>query len=390
MRKNLFIFFLLFSSLALQAQTEAAFKADSTKTDTVKTDKKQGIIKRLLDYFGQSNKGKDHGKFDFSVIGGPHYDTDTKLGIGLIAAGLYYSNARDSLLPPSNVSLYGDISTTGFYMIGVGGLHIFPHRRYRMEYDASFYSFPSKFWGIGYDNGNNGRNESTMNRFQVDATGKFLFHLSNSLYAGPALAFRFVNARKIERPELLNNEAVRATNVGTGLVFVLDTRDIMTSPKHGCYIYLSQMMRVRTSDGGRKFWTTDFKASTYQPLWIDCTLALQALGTLQSGHIGWTDMAMLGSSHSMRGYYNGRYRDKNKLEIQAELRQHIWHRNGIVAWIGTGTVFPEFKAMRWRHMLPNFGLGYRWEFKKNMNIRLDYGLGKSGQSGFLFNINEAF
>lgn len=24
----------------------------------------------------------------------------------------------------------------------------------------------------------------------------------------------------------------------------------------------------------------------------------------------------------LRGYYNGRYRDKNKLEIQAELRQH--------------------------------------------------------------------
>ncbi len=34
--------------------------------------------------------------------------------------------------------------------------------------------------------------------------------------------------------------------------------------------------------------------------------------------------------------------------------------------------------------------GYRWEFKKNVNVRLDYGFGKSGQSGFLFNINEAF
>jgi len=25
-----------------------------------------------------------------------------------------------------------------------------------------------------------------------------------------------------------------------------------------------------------------------------------------------------------------------------------------------------------------------------VNVRLDYGFGKSGQSGFLFNINEAF
>ena len=36
------------------------------------------------------------------------------------------------------------------------------------------------------------------------------------------------------------------------------------------------------------------------------------------------------------------------------------------------------------------GIGYRWEFKKNVNVRLDYGFGKNGQSGFIFNINEAF
>ena len=64
--------------------------------------------------------------------------------------------------------------------------------------------------------------------------------------------------------------------------------------------------------------------------------------------------------------------------------------DGIVAWAGLGTVFNKFSSMRARNVLPNFGLGYRWEFKKNVNVRLDYGFGKSGQSGFLFNINEAF
>ena len=41
-------------------------------------------------------------------------------------------------------------------------------------------------------------------------------------------------------------------------------------------------------------------------------------------------------------------------------------------------------------ILPNFGIGYRWEFKKDVNVRLDYGFGKNGQKGFIFNINEAF
>lgn len=98
----------------------------------------------------------------------------------------------------------------------------------------------------------------------------------------------------------------------------------------------------------------------------------------------------VGQFYSMRGYYEGRYRDKHKMEGQIELRQHIWKRNGIVAWIGAGTVFNKFSALRVNRVLPNYGIGYRWEFKKNVNVRLDYGFGKNGQSGFLFNINEAF
>ena len=39
--------------------------------------------------------------------------------------------------------------------------------------------------------------------------------------------------------------------------------------------------------------------------------------------------------------------------------------------------------------LPNGGIGYRWEFKKGINVRLDYGLSKNG-GGFIFSLNEAF
>ena len=101
-------------------------------------------------------------------------------------------------------------------------------------------------------------------------------------------------------------------------------------------------------------------------------------------------MALLGNSDLMRGYYEGRYRDKHKIEAQLEIRQHIWRRNGIVLWAGAGTVFNKFSAIMMKRILPNYGLGYRWEFKKNVNLRLDYGFGKAGQGGFIFNINEAF
>ena len=73
-----------------------------------------------------------------------------------------------------------------------------------------------------------------------------------------------------------------------------------------------------------------------------------------------------------------------------ELRQHVWRRNGIVVWAGAGEVFPSFDKLMMRRILPSFGIGYRWEFKKNINIRLDYGRGRFNESNFIFAINEAF
>jgi len=40
--------------------------------------------------------------------------------------------------------------------------------------------------------------------------------------------------------------------------------------------------------------------------------------------------------------------------------------------------------------MPNYGLGYRWEFKKGVNVRLDMGFGKWHEKGVNFSINEAF
>ena len=56
--------------------------------DTTAVTRKRSLVGRFLDYFGDANKEKKHKRFDFSVIGGPHYSTDTKLGVGLVASGL--------------------------------------------------------------------------------------------------------------------------------------------------------------------------------------------------------------------------------------------------------------------------------------------------------------
>lgn len=364
--------------------------SSAEKVDTMALRAGKSWVNRILDYFNDSNKNKKHKRFDFSVIGGPHYASDTKFGLGLVAAGLYRTDPSDSILPPSNVSLYGDVSSVGFYMLGVRGNHIAPKGRYRIDYHLYFYSFPADFWGIGYEMGDNDANKSDMKRWQAQAEVSFLFRVADNFYIGPMASYDYVIGKHIERPELLQGMDQHTWNVGAGVSLVYDNRDNLTNPHRGIYLNINQMFRPGFMGNDYAFSTTAFRFDAYQRLGKGTVLAEDIGANLNFGNPSWGMMAELGGTHSMRGYYEGRYRDKHSLEATVELRQHVWKRNGIVVWVGVGTIFPKFSALRSKQILPNAGVGYRWEFKKNVNVRLDYGFGKSGQSGFLFNINEAF
>lgn len=364
--------------------------SSAEKVDTMALRAGKSWVNRILDYFNDSNKNKKHKRFDFSVIGGPHYASDTKFGLGLVAAGLYRTDPNDSILPPSNVSLYGDFSSVGFYMLGVRGNHIAPKGRYRIDYHLYFYSFPADFWGIGYEMGDNDANKSDMKRWQAQAEVSFLFRVVDNFYIGPMASYDYVIGKHIERPELLQGMDQHTWNVGAGVSLVYDNRDNLTNPHRGIYLNINQMFRPGFMGNDYAFSTTAFRFDAYQRLGKGTVLAEDIGANLNFGNPSWGMMAELGGTHSMRGYYEGRYRDKHSLEATVELRQHVWKRNGIVVWVGAGTIFPKFSALRSKQILPNAGVGYRWEFKKNVNVRLDYGFGKSGQSGFLFNINEAF
>ena len=95
---------LLLTQTTISAQTDSMGKdvpVDSVSvatSDSLQT--KRSFFKKFLDYFNDANKEKKNKKFDFSVIGGPHYSSDTKFGLGLVAAGLYRTDRNDSILPP--------------------------------------------------------------------------------------------------------------------------------------------------------------------------------------------------------------------------------------------------------------------------------------------------
>jgi len=106
-------------------------------------------------------------------------------------------------------------------------------------------------------------------------------------------------------------------------------------------------------------------------------------------------LPQLGSDEMMRGYYSGRYRDRNYIAGQTELRYRINNRFGLVGFVGTGEVFHT--NFGFAQLKPNYGGGLRYFFdiEKGLAIRLDYGVGQRPageprESGFYIALGQSF
>lgn len=360
--------------------------------DSVPAKAHNGIFKKIVNYFRDSNKQKPNKKIDFGFIPGPNYSATTGLGLGLLGTATYSADHTDPTLPRSNASVYSNMTTAGFFVVGLRGNHIFPHESFQLDYKVNLSTFSTSYWGMGYANADNDDNETDYRRNRINAMARFMVKLAPNTYIGPFVNYRVTQASDVNEDfsYLWQGQDKTIHTYTAGLSFTYDSRDFMLNASKGVFVQIDQTFTPRCFGNGKyNFSTTEATFATYGKLWKGAILAGELHGQFNYGHIPWSQLATVGSNDRMRGYYEGRYNDKNVIEGQVELRQHIKGRNGVVAWVALANAFPNFKNIAWRYTLPNAGVGYRWEFKKRINIRVDYGFTRNG-GGLIFNINEAF
>ena len=230
----------------------------------------KNFFQKIMDYFGNANKSSlDDKKFDVSFIGGPFYSSNLGVGLGVVGSGLYRVKGVEHDLQPSNVSLFGSVSTTGFYMLGIKGNNIFPEDRFRINYTLNFYSFPSYYWGIGYENGDNNDNKIKMDRWQSKIKGEFLAKIFENFYAGAVLTWDYVRGGGVEEKDmhLFRGMDLITRNYGMGLTLQYDSRDLITNASKGVYVYVNQMFRPKWLWNDYAFSTTEFITSVYKQVW---------------------------------------------------------------------------------------------------------------------------
>jgi len=93
----------------------------------------------------------------------------------------------------------------------------------------------------------------------------------------------------------------------------------------------------------------------------------------------------------MRGYYKGRFRDKDILAVQAEYRVMVTKRIGVVGFAGLADVFPDFSEFNLKTIEYSVGTGIRYMVNKRegTTLRMDMAWGKAN-FGLYFTAQEAF
>lgn len=351
---------------------------------------KESWLRRIVTYFERSTEDRTfEKKIDVTFAGGPSYSKNTSFGIGLLASGLYRTDRSDSVTQPSNVAIFANVSVSGFYAIGITGNAIWKRNSHRINYAASFSSTPRTMWGVGYEAGRYNPEVDYVEK-SCRVSADYLYRVIPNLFLGAALNFQHTRGIKFDDTAYLGNEKTHYTATGIGLIAEYDSRDFIPNPWRGVYVSVRELFFPKGFGSCEKtLWRTTVTVDWYRQLWSGGVVATDLYAEFNSEGTPWPMLARLGGSNRMRGYYQGRYTDNDLITVQVELRQRIWRRIGGVVWGGAGNVFPELRRFDWAQTLPNYGIGLRWELKKRVNVRFDYGFGKQ-TSGFMLNINEAF
>lgn len=358
---------------------------------------------RFMNYLAESGIDRSfERKVDMTFVPAIYYSRSTSLGLAVMASGLYRLDKRNRNIPASNFSVYATASLTGFYRVGLKGCNIFKNDNQRIIYNAEFYSQPTYFWGVGYDAAvSNSSLRYLASRTIVDA--RFLQRVAKGLFVGVGADYNYHFGKfggKYTSQEAfvsrLNGERVEYNATGISLFVEFDSRDIITAPQRGVYLAVEAKVRPKgMSNIGKTLWSGRLTANYYQRLWRGAVVAFDLRGELNSKGTPWVYNATIGGLYSMRGYYSGRFNDLCAITLQAELRQRIYKGFGVAAWGGAGNIFSTFSVFDWANTLPTYGVGLRYEIKRGMNIRLDYGFGSRDHRGkfihgAIFSLNEAF
>ncbi|MBC8082153.1 MAG: BamA/TamA family outer membrane protein [Hymenobacter sp.] len=270
------------------------------------------------------------------------------------------------------------------------------------------------YYGVGNDNASDAESDLKYTFLVFDE--KVLKRVAPNLFAG--LRYRLTNTTDIE-PEgqaeggVLNSfltdprvgprERQNTLISGLGPALLYDGRDNIQATWRGVFVDAHVLFNGDALGSDYAFTRYQLDARYFRPLTSsnNTILALQYVGQLHTGDVPFRELGGLGAnlggalynnSGLMRGLYETRFRDRQLMTFQAEIRQKLfWRLDGAVfgaaGQVGYKVNDYDFDQTR---LAGGAGLRFRFNRRDRLNVRLDYAGGTKTSPSVYFAVGEAF
>jgi Omp85 superfamily domain len=336
--------------------------------------------------------GEVDGKLDVVPFALPAYQPETSWLLGG-AAALVYQPPEHSGRRESQLLLAGAASLRKQFSIILSSDVYALEDRMHLGGTLSAARFPDVFFGMGNATSASAKEPYTPTYYEFELSPKW--RVLPALYVGPS--GRIQVARIAGQPPggLLDRGEVPGEHGGTtvqlGASVLWDTRDSTLYPRSGALVRAQVRVALPAlgSDAAFDLVRLDGRGYLTMP-YAPHVVAVHALIELRGGEPPFYDTGKLGSSEMMRGYFEGRFRDRQHLALQAEYRSPLFWRVGGVAFASVGSVGRRLDAEMLSALKPAAGVGLRVAPVADVpvNIRLDVAYGSD--LSFYLNVGEAF
>jgi len=324
-----------------------------------------------------------------------YYTPETRFAFGAGGVITFYTE-KDTLLNPSSLSFSGFYSTVKSSELSLISNLFFDNNRRASTIDVRYSNKVDRFYGIGGNSPDLGNEEYVLGTSGGIIDYQLPPALIISTRVGFVLEYReYVIKDRKENPYLNSETKYTGEKGGTvsgmGLIWVWDNRDNVFFPNSGGFTKSKVLFYTKDIGSDFTYSWLEVDARRYWSFSPAHVIAVQIYLSTCSGDPPFFKLPSLGGSSTMRGYYQGRYRDNNYFTVQVEYRQHVWRWLGFVVFAGVGDVAPQLTSLQLHGLKPSIGTGLRWLFNKEqkINLRMDIGFGKN-TNGVYFGIEEAF
>ena len=367
--------------------------------DSIKKQPKKNFISRYINNVLNDTVSKERSQFFvFPTVG---YRPETGVEFGVTPLYIYYAN-EDVSNRLSEMKAYSFFTLNGQYGIRMSHALYSDKDTWFFLGDIDFEQFPLKYYGIG---GNvSQKNIALVDATQIRIKERVLRKVLQNFYIGLETDFRSLSNVSFDPAEgkdeidfELPFGAEGTTNFGMGVGFVYDERHNVLNERDA---FFSEFAYLNYNP----FWKSDVE---YQLITLDNriykkvsennVLAAQLYGEFNfGGDVPFNQLSYMGGESLMRGYFKGRYRDRNQIAAQVEyrflpLKLGFTDRLGATIFTGVGEVFNNWDELQVNNVKWSAGAGARFLIfqQKDVYLRFDYAFTRD-DSNFYISIGEAF